>query len=193
MIAANNIYVFHGVSPGTGIALNNIDSLGGADANYNIAFVNPQGNIRFKQADDSLKNIASPIPIPAAGFKYSYRKSMKIKWTTPPPAQITNLRLFSDGASIATGVLIRCGTDANYIQGVSGDANADVMSGGTLTQVADIATRTVGSPLIINAGVVATVAGFGTQDFLVQQVEVASTASAGSTPDRLYTYRYDEA
>src|SRR5581483_5615728 len=106
MAAANNIYVFHGVSVGNGFALNSQDSLGGADANYNASFVNPQGNVRYKQADDSLKNIANPIPIPTSGANYSFRKSMKIKWTTPPPTQISNLRWFSDGVAIATGVVL---------------------------------------------------------------------------------------
>lgn len=186
MAASTEIIVFHGGSGGTEYSL----------ASIQAGFVNPAGHVRFKQADNSVKDTNNPIPIPDTGNpdNYSYRKNMKIKFTSAPPNKVTNLRFFAQVATaIATGVVLFVGQSATYTQGSGSDISSLVVPSGV-----DAATYTSGSPLSITSGDVVGPAtsfgstGFGDQDYLVEQMRVSDTASAGDTSDRTYVFRYDE-
>ncbi len=150
---------------------------------------------RFNRADDVVNTTANPIPKPAAGSNYSWRKTFRCKVTATPDGDISNLRFFTDAGSWGTGVTMWAHTMpwANYTQGASGDESAKITNGAGST-VTDASTFTSGSPLTINSGTVISnpSTGYGTQDTLVAQLEVASTASRGTKGPRTVTWRYDE-
>lgn len=141
--------------------------------------------IRYKQADDDTQDTSNPVPVPTSGTNYSYAKWTKIKVTSAPTGDITNLRWFSDGVSWGTGVDLYVGKTATYTQSTAA----------TLNSVASVVATTyvAATPLTINAGtVLSATTGTGTQDYVCTQVRVTTTASAGVTAARAYTYRYDE-
>lgn len=145
------------------------------------------GTIRFKAADNSTVDANDPLPIPVAGYTYSYTKKVRAKMTDPPNTQVDNLRWYSDGGGFGTGISVyakNLGTTwgANY--------NTE-MSGGT-----DLFTYTSGAPLD----------GDGTDagpfvpadddtyigDLIELQMWIANTASPGTLSAETLTLAYDE-
>lgn len=197
------------------MAANKVVVVRHAGVDYEIETITPGiidtvGHIRFKQADNSLVDTGNPIPIPTGSPNYSWRKSLKLKFTSAPPVQITNLRWFTDPANplIApgvTGVVVRVGATNTYTTPTVSDNTTDVivaspapgMSGG-----GNVTTRTSGSPMVlVGTGSVTSTAdpvltapstGVGNQPFVIQQMEVSSTASSGPTASLVFSYRYDE-
>ena len=145
----------------------------------------------FHRADTNQTVAGScvPIPIPAAGNAWSWRKWVKLEILTTPVGLVTNLRWFSDAVAMGTGVIMRVAQIATYAQATSADETA-VIGGSPV----DATTLTSASPKVVNAGTVITnpSTGVGTQDHMCMQVEVASTASPGTTAARTYSYRVDE-
>lgn len=175
MAASTAVHVFAGIAPGTGSDITSTET-------------------RFKRADNSTVDALNPVPIPTSGTNYSWRKQYKLRVTTAPANQITNLRYFTSGTSLGTGLTHYVATSASYTQGVSGDETA-LIAGGT-----DSTTYTTGSPLTITAGLVCDSADTyplyagtsGAQNFLVAQIGVGTTASAGTSGVRTATFRYNE-
>lgn len=178
MVATTQIHVFNGSGPTdadiTGIA------------------------IRFKRADNNVVDANNPVPVPTAGTNYSWRKHTKLQVVTAPDNKIENLRYFTSGTSLGTGISHLVDVTAIYVQGSS----ADETSPATGTMV-DSSTYTSGVPLTIVAGTVfdvldgTSVPAFnsspsGSQAFLVQQISVDSTAGPGNSGTRTASYRYDE-
>lgn len=145
---------------------------------------------RFHRADTHPTTDGSTtfIPIPAAGTNYSWRKSFKLNVTVTPVGSVSNLRFFSDATSWGTGVTAYAMNTATYTQASSSDNSALIGSG------VDVTTYTSASPMTINAGTVLSnpSTGYGTQNYLVMQVGVGTTAAAGTTAARTLTYRVDE-
>jgi len=141
--------------------------------------------IRYKGADDDTADTNNPIPVPSEGIGYSYAKFTKIKVIAAPTGNITNLRWFGDGTAWGTGVDLYVGTTDTYVQ----STGATVMAAGSVIGTTYIAANA----LTINEGtVIGATTGTGTQNYVCSQVRVATTASAGVTTARAYTYRYDE-
>lgn len=155
-------------------------------------------NLRFNRADDNVQDTSEPIPIPGAGTIYSYWKHIYLKCTTGPVTSCNNFKYYSDGAGMDTGVLIKVGTNAvandsdyNVADGAdemvanhSGvDASADVngyTSGGS-----QLALGVVPGDDVIDDVDEET-------DYLVLQLNVSSTASAGNITSKTHTFQYDE-
>lgn len=173
MAATTEIHIFTGAFPGT---------------NTNVTST----EVRFKRQDEYAASggtaAQAPVPIPTSGTNYSWRKHFKLRVVTDPSNQISNLRFFSSGSSLGTGITHNVATTGTYVAGSSADETASI--GG-----ADSSTYTAGSPLVINSGQVMAAGAaptFGTQDFTVQQMGVGTAAVAGVSGARTYTYRYDE-
>jgi len=144
--------------------------------------------IRMKKADNNTQDANDPVVIPAAGYNYSWRKSVKLQATTGPDNEIRNLRFYSEGQSLGTGRTLLVNTDATYEQASASDESAAISA-------TDVDTHTTGSPLTITAGQVlgAAATGTGTQDFVELQLRVASTATQGNADNaKTLVYRYDE-
>lgn len=170
MASTTEIHVFHGAGPSNSDITNT--------------------EIRFKRADNDTVDALNPVPIPTSGTNYSQRKHTKLRIVTAPANQITNLRFFSSGTALGTGITHLVAAAAAYTQASTADETAAI-PGGT-----DSASYTSAAPLVVNSGIVAqstdSFPTFGTQDFLVQQMAVGTTASAGTSGARTFTYRYDE-
>lgn len=170
MAGTYSIRVWHGASPGT------------PSADVSTA------TIRFKRADDDTQDANDPIPKPVAGSNYSWRKSLKLYSDVGPDNTLENLRFFSEGQALGAGRTILIAVSATYTQGSSGDESTPISA-------VDVDTYTTGAPLTINAGEVFSSGetGDGTQDFVVLQAAVDSTASPGNvTNAKGLVYRYDE-
>lgn len=146
------------------------------------------GTFRFKLADTDSQDVATPIAKPAAGTNYSWRKNLKVKVTVTPAVQISNLRFFSDGVSIATGCNVWAVSAAGYTQATSADAS------GQLAASSDVTTYTTGSPLTVTAGTVISnpSAGYGSQNCVQLQFSCGTSAVRGVKGPQTFTYRWDE-
>jgi hypothetical protein len=147
-------------------------------------------NGKFHKADtDPTTDVsATAVVRPAAGTNYSWRKSLKSKWSTTPAGKIMNLRTFSSGAAPATGVDILAKKSTTYTEATSADETTPLSSSASIT------TYTSGSPLVINSGdvLVNPSTGLGTQDYLELQMAVGTSAEPGIWSGYTITRRYDE-
>lgn len=152
--------------------------------------------IKYKRADNDTNNASNPVPVPSSGNKYSWRKTMRIKATTTPDGEISNLRWFSDGGSWGTGVKLWAHDVpvANYTQGAVADETTKIPQDAGEGAVTDASTYTSGAPLTLNSGTVIAnpSTGYGTQNAVESQIEVGTTATRGSKGPRTFTMRLDE-
>jgi hypothetical protein len=182
MAAGTSIQCYTGINAGTTIELS-----GGSI------------NLRHKRADNTTADLNDPVPIPASGINYSWRKHTKLIITSAPSEEISNLRWYSQtkgGLSGWTGVTLFVGLTptAGYTTGSAADESS------LIPNSAAAESYLTGAPLTVVAGrLVDSADGFPTdagssetQDFIVQQMGVGSSASSGVTQARSVYYRYDE-
>lgn len=144
--------------------------------------------VRMKRADNNALDELNPVPIPTAGFNFSFRKNFRIRIDVSPDNNIQNLRFFSDGASLGTGREILFLQSASYVQGSGADESAAISA-------VNVDTHTSGSPKVINGGTVISnpATGFGTQDFVQLQMQLSSSALVGDpVAAKGLIYRFDE-
>lgn len=173
MTAVVDVQVFHGVAPGTGT------DVGGS-------------TLRMKRADNDTQDANDPVPIPEAGYAYSWRKCLRLVASSPPSNALRNLRFFTDGASLGTGRAILFARGGSYVQPSSADEDTPI--GGQ-----DAADLTSASPEVIVAGNFITDAdvypsdGGALQDTVFLQMRIGDDALAGAAAGALTcTYRFDE-
>lgn len=170
-------------------------------------------NLQFKTGDNNLAydsgeaNDRIPIPPSGSSAKRSYWKHIYLKCVTAPASFINNVKFYSDGAAVATGVVCKVCTStpvrtkltstgykvATGTPGSQGDAYSGTM--------ADAATKTAGSPLSVGVTENPTdedhpnsiLNSDETTHYVILQLEVASTAAPGDTAEKTYTFAYDEA
>lgn len=159
-------------------------------------------NTRASTSDSASPGTANPIPVPASGTNYSYWVTTRLKCTVTPTGTIDNLRWYSDGTnSLGTGVTCKgadasTGTNSGYRQGTgtSGTTGTQLTTGnhtGLDGTPVDVFGLTSGSPKTLGGSIVNPSTGrFG--DHFVYQVEVGTTAAAGTTTTETFTYKYDE-
>jgi hypothetical protein len=146
--------------------------------------------IRHKLADNDTVDLNNPVPIPAAGTKYGWRKHTRLFVASGIGSQIGNLRWFAGSApgDWSGGVSLLAGTTPSYRQGSASDETAAIAG------VADVDIYTSTSPLTVNASAAAITqnSSYGSQDYVNQQIGVASTATSGVKTARTCSYRFDE-
>lgn len=144
----------------------------------------------------------NPIPIPSGSTpNYSYRKNLKIKFTSSPSQQISNLRWYMDarpgagGAASWTGISVYVGATSGFSPSIAGDTSTRV------PWVKDVDNWNGGggvydssTPLTINAGTVLSTpsTGYGTQDYATCQMSMDNSVSSGVKALRNAWWRYDE-
>ena len=173
MAATVEIHSFHGSTPGN----DGVDVTG--------------TEIRHKRADNDTVDVNNPIPVPAAGTNYGWRKLTRMKVISGIGTQIGNIRWYaaSAPANWAGTVSLFSGTTPSYlVVGNSADETAQ------LANTADANLYTSASPLTVNAAANAIVSNgsYGTQDYVLQQVGVLSGTPSGVKTARQIVYRYDE-
>lgn len=193
MAAVFNVTYDFGGTNGTPGTQQNVDSLG-------------PPCIRYKTADDGTIDTANPIPIPAAGTKYSYWKNIYLKCATAPATQVDNVKFYTDGSGFGTGIDVmlglqfptkNSGSNAGYevALGTPGDTGTELVAGHTgITSSASAYGYTSGAPLslsISEAGSIINAIG-ETCNYLLMQMNVINTAASGNLLDETFTFSYDE-
>jgi len=166
--------------------------------------------LRFKTADDRTIDTANPILVSSTVTRYSYWKHIYLYVGINASANdIDNIRFYSDGAiGFGTGVTLNVadetptknsGSSAGYdpaagSEGITGNV---VTTHTDVTAVTDAASLTSGSPLTVSVsedgGTTDPMTTVGdTSDYVILQVAVATTASAGLTASETLTFQYDE-
>ncbi len=162
-------------------------------------------NIRFKTADDPTIDANNPIPIPASGTKRSFWKHIFLKATAGPFTQIDNVKFFTDGTGFGTGITVFVGDEtpiktsvstAGYDQatGMVGDDGDELTTHTNITAKTDAFTFTSGTPKSVTigeAGAIIDAVG-ETTNYVIGQMDVASTAGPGDLPNETWTFQYDE-
>lgn len=170
MAADALIATYHGASPGTPVDVTN-------------------STIRWKRADNDAQDALDPIPVPTAGFAYSWRKSFKVRVASiGPDNAIRNLRFYSEGQDLGTDRIFLIATAGSYTQGSTGDETAAISA-------VDVDSYTSTAPLVVNAGQVfgPSETGDGSQDFVEIQARIGPAATAGNVAAaKGLAYRYDE-
>lgn len=148
----------------------------------------------------STAGTTNPVPIPAAGTNYAFWVSTRLHVTVAPAGTINNLNWYTDGAdSFGTGVTCKVskastGANAGYRQATSSGSCGLQLTTGNHTGIdatpADAFGKTSGAPLALTGTITATTGMVG--DFVVYQMEVATTAAPGATPAETFTFVYDE-
>jgi len=193
MAAVMDVYFDFGGSDGTPGTEQDTDALG-------------PPRLRFKTADDATIDTNNPIPIPAAGTKYSYWKQIYLYCGTAPSTQVDNVKLYTDAGGFGTGITVKAGDefptktaalDTGYevATGTPGDTGDEMVAAHAgLTGSTDVFTFTSGAPLsvtITEAGNIIDAIG-ETTNYVCLQMEVGSTASPGDLTDETFTFQYDE-
>ena len=160
--------------------------------------------VRMKQADNATIDNLNPVPVPTAGTNYSYWKHIYFEASAGTWTQIDNVKIYTDGTGFGTGITLNVGDQNPTKTSVSNAGyevadGADDMVGGTpnhslITTKTSLFTYTTGSPrscTISEAGSIIDAIGEST-NYIVIQIEVITTATAGDLVDENITWRYDE-
>lgn len=169
------------------------------------------GTLRFKFSDDNTADSNNPLAIPGSGTDYSFWKHTYFRMSVRPGSEVVNnLKFFSDGANgFGTGVGLvvsdqlpahTAAADTeyevdNHTQGTTGDNMDDGTNNHSIcTTTSDVFGKTSGSPLTVTIGEASSQmdAVAEVSAYVLLQMTVASTASAGTLTAETLTYRYDE-
>lgn len=159
-------------------------------------------NLRFNAEDTNDQDTNSPIVIPGAGTEYSYWKQVYLICTQAPDTQVDGVEVYTDGSlGWGTGFTVKVG-DGNQEKNSGSDAGYDVANAQTVmtnhTHVAastDLFSYTSGSARSVNISESGNIINAlnETTDYLVLQLEVASTATlTGTKATETVTFSYDE-
>lgn len=150
---------------------------------------------RLSASDAADPGTSDPIEIPDAGTNYSYWHTSRLQCTVAPSGTVDNLRWHPVlPNNFGTGITAKGNTANGYVQatGTQGETG-DILNTTNHTSLAgatsDIWTYTEASPKSITGSTTGT-GEFG--DRWVFQIEVASTASAGTISSHTARWRYDE-
>ena len=171
---------------------------------------NSPPNIRFKTADDPTIDTNNPIPIPASGTKRSFWKNIFLKVTAGPFVQIDEIKFFTGGGGFGTGITVFVGNEtpvrnsistAGYDQatGTVGDDGDEMVAGtpnhdfisGSQDAFANFTSTTPKPVSISESGSVIDAVG-ETSNYIIAQMDVASTAGPGDLVNEIWTFQYDE-
>lgn len=140
------------------------------------------GTIRFKNADNSTVDLVNPMVKPPSGSDWSFEKWLRMNVTGGTYTQITNAKVYSDGANgLGTGINVW----AKAVTAYATPAEATASTG-----YANFFTYTSGAALSLGAG---PFTGTGEKgDHAVVMCEVTSAAAGGLTGTETLTLAWDE-
>ena len=153
---------------------------------------------RFNTSDEHDPGTSFPIPIPGAGFNYSYWKSIALN-IAGSFTQINNVRHYCDGTigwTLGSGGVVNRGNvgiaDGSYEQstgtpGTTGDEVVANHSG--IASVSDIESDTSGSPFTVDSS---NHTSAERTNHIVMQVKVDTDATRGAQATETFTWLYDE-
>lgn len=140
------------------------------------------GTVRFCNADSATPGTNNPLVVPAAGTEYSYEKYLRMKVTVAPDTNLTNLKMYTDGANgFGAGVGMFAKTAATYVAPAEATATAGYTNAFSYTS---------GSALSLGAGPHTGTGEKGAYAMLI--MTVGTGASQGSLTPETLTFSYDE-
>jgi hypothetical protein len=157
-------------------------------------------NLRYKDADDNTQDLNNPIIIPAAGNVLSRWKHIFLKCSTAPDTQVDNVKVYTTTDPFPTGITLLLGTETpDKTDLTTGGYDPSNVSDEAMTNHVDITgsaaipttSGTAKTITIGEAGSIINLAG-ETCDYLVTQLQVASTATQGTMPVETIRFLYDE-
>jgi len=167
-------------------------------------------NLRFKTADDGDIDTNNPIPIPTSGSNYSFWKHVYLKCTGGTFTQINNVKFYTGGSGFGTGITTHVGNSTptknsssssgyKVATGTVGTTGLEMVEnhGGVSSGKTDAFTfvntnqSTMKSVPISETGSKIVSSG-QTTNYLVFQMQVGTTATAGDKPNLTWTFQYDE-
>lgn len=146
-------------------------------------------NLRFNTDDTVNPGIVNPLVRPAAGTYRSFWKTVYLNADTSPSNFINNVKLYSDGTIGWTGCTLYGGSSGTYTQatgtaGTQGDDSA--------VATALVSGWTSGAPKQLT-GTISNPSTGRISDYVIMQVDVSSSAVAGTLAAETMTFQYDEA
>jgi len=165
----------------------------GNDVN-DITVENTVANQIDEHQSDAISS-SNPIPIPRGiEINYSYWVSTRLTVVTAPANIINNVRWYTNGAVLNTGVLTlvqiaNIGNNNGYRQATSAIQLNTTNHTGLIDEPVDASSITYDSPFILSGSISGTGAF---SDFIVYQIEVTSSALSGVTASTIFYWAFDE-
>lgn len=145
-------------------------------------------NLRFNTDDTVNPGTTNPMVKPSAGTNRSFWKTVFLNADTTPSGTINNVKIYSDGTIGWTGCTLFIGSTGTYTQatgtaGTTGDDSA--------VATANIQNYTSGAPKQLTGSITNPSTG-RISDYVVMQVDVSTSAVAGTLVAETLTFVYDE-
>ena len=145
-------------------------------------------NARYNSDDNYNPGTSTPLVKPAAGTNYSFWKFHYLNADSSPSGTINNVKWYTDGAIGWSGCTLYVGVHSVYSQ-----ATGTVGTTGAIFSAASYVAASFVSavPLSIGGSISNPSTGKIT-DYIVTQVGVSTSASAGTLSQETIYWRYDE-
>jgi len=137
-----------------------------------------------------------PIPIPAAGLRYSYWKSHSLTFTGTWTS-LTNVKVYTDTTGFGTGIVVALGTpqlgttDYHQATGTEGTTGDEFVAGHPhVDGSVDFFGYGSASPYTVDAGPLSGTPAYS--NMVILQMVVSSAASPGELTPETITFQYDE-
>lgn len=145
-------------------------------------------NLRFNTDDTVNPGTTNPMVKPAAGTNRSFWKTVYLNADTTPDNAINNVKFYCDGTIGWTGCTLYVGTTGTYTEaaGTAGTSGND-----SSVATANIQNYTSGAPKSVTGSISNPSTGKIT-DYVVMQVDVSTSAVAGTLAAETLTFQYDE-
>lgn len=145
-------------------------------------------NLRFNTDDTVNPGTTNPMIKPSAGTNSSFFKTVYLNADDSPAGTIDNVKIYSDGTIGWTGCTLYIGSTGSYTQ-ATGTEGTDGDDSSVAT--ADIADFTSGAPKSLTGSIDNPATGKIT-DYVVMQVDLTTSATAGTLSSETLTFQYDE-
>lgn len=154
------------------------------------------GTVRFKKADNATVDLNNPLVVPTSLTEYSYEKWLRLHISAGTFTQVSNLRVYTDGASgYGTGIKLWVLPIATYATPVIPSTSNDPPQHSAVSFV-NAFTYTSGSPLDLDALNTGPFDSTGVPkdigDYSMWVMEVETTATQGVKTAESLTFSWDE-
>ena len=146
-------------------------------------------NLRFNTDDTANPGSANPMVKPTSGTNRSYSKTIYLNADTTPSGTINNVKIYCDGSIGWTGCTLYIGASSTYTQasGTSGTTGDD-----SSVATANIERYSALASAKLISGSINNPSTGKISDYIVMQVDVSTSANAGTLATETLTIAYDE-
>jgi hypothetical protein len=145
-------------------------------------------NLRLNTDDTVNPGTTNPLVKPAASVNRSYFKTVYLNADTSPAGTINNVKIYCDGAIGWTGCTLFIGSTGTYAEatGTPGTTGND-----SSVATADITDFTSVAPKQLT-GTISNPSTGRISDYVILQVDISTSAVAGTLSAETITFQYDE-